>query len=199
MRRGTKLPAKSTAAGDPRVLGGHSDPDRDHSPGDPHRTGEARQCEQLIESGPPFRNRRVGEGQDESVDDVIGNGFTGPDRPLKIVPGLVDAGQWGTAAASGQFDRGRGESGPCGVQRAGTQPRRHAVQTARVAEEDEWRGAGAGRRPQDARGLADGDVVFEDAVVDAAVREDLHGRAFRERGRSRATYRPTVTPEGSTL
>jgi len=53
---------------------------------------------------------------------------------------------------------------------------------------------------RDGRNVAEEELAFEDAVVEASLREEVHGRAFREalRRRSRTTYRPTVTPEGST-
>ncbi|GAB3299426.1 hypothetical protein GCM10027451_00780 [Geodermatophilus aquaeductus] len=42
--------------------------------------------------------------------------------------------------------------------------------------------------------------MLEDAVVEASFGGELHGRASREcwERRSRTTYRPTVTPGGST-
>jgi hypothetical protein len=73
------------------------------------------------------------------------------------------------------------------------------VQAAVVAAQDQ-RGRLGSRRPQDAGDLAEGEFAFEDAVVEALFRSESHGRAFREcsQRRSRTTYRPTVTTEGST-
>ncbi|APA95703.1 hypothetical protein NS506_01633 [Nocardia seriolae] len=55
-------------------------------------------------------------------------------------------------------------------------------------------------RPQDAGNLAKGEFTLENAVIETLFRNDLHDSAFREcsKRRSRATYRPTMTPKGST-
>jgi hypothetical protein len=51
------------------------------------------------------------------------------------------------------------------------------------------------------RDLAKGEFAFEDVVVEALFGSELHGSCLSGaliNRRSRTTYRPTVTPEGST-
>jgi hypothetical protein len=54
------------------------------------------------------------------------------------------------------------------------------VQAAVVADQDQ-RGRCGSRRPQDTGDLAEGELAFEDAVIEALFSSESHGRAFRER------------------
>jgi hypothetical protein len=96
-------------------------------------------------------------------------------------------------------DGGHREAVLCRMPGPGHRPGFPLVQAAVVAAQDQ-RGRCGSRRPQDAGDLAEGEFAFEDAIAEALFGSESHGCAFgsaRER-RSRTTYRPTVTLEGST-
>ena len=102
-------------------------------------------------------------------------------RPAQVGAGLLGGGGTGPVTAPGELDGGRGEALRRGVPGPGHQSGVHLVQSAGVAEQDQRGRCGCGSgRPQDAGDLAEGELAFEDAVVEALFGSELHGRAFRE-------------------
>ncbi len=162
---------------------GHCQPDADgdHAPRVPDRAADPGQRKEGVQGGLPFRDRLVGQREDEGVDGLVADRLAGLHRPAKVGAGLLGGGQAGPVAASGELDGGRGEALRCGALGPSHQPGVHLAQPAGVAEQDQRHRCGYGHgSPQDAGDLAEGEFAFEDAAVETLFRRELHGRAFRE-------------------
>jgi hypothetical protein len=103
-------------------------------------------------------------------------------RSAQVGAGLLGGGRAGPLTAPRQLDGGRGEAVfRRGVSGSPRQSGVHLVQSAGVAEQDQWGRCGCESGcPQNAGDVAEGEFAFEDAVVEALFRSELHGRAFRE-------------------
>lgn len=183
MAAGTRLPAKKAGYRDARLDQREADADGDHSALERDRAADLRQRKERVQGGLPFRDRLVDQREDEGVDDLVADRLAGLQRPAQVGAGLLDGGPAGPVTAPGEFDGGRG---PAVLRRvvpgAPRQPGVHPAQSeGRVADQDQWHRCGyGGGCPQDAGDLAEGEFAFEDAVVEALLRSDVHGRAFRE-------------------
>ena len=127
--------------------------------------------------------------------------LAGLHRPAQVGAGLLGGGGTGPVTAPGELDGGRGEALRRGVPGPGHQSGVHLVQSAGVAEQDQRGRCGADPGVHRMPGIS--------PRVNSRSRTPSSRRcsevncmvvpfgSARER-RSRTTYRPTVTPEGST-
>jgi hypothetical protein len=142
-------------------------------------TADLGQRKEGVQSGPPFRYRLFDQRDDEGLEDLVDR-LAGRHRPAEVGASLLVDGGTGPVTVPGMVDGGhrvavlrRGVPGP------GHQPGFPPVQAAVVARQDQRSRCGS-TRPQGAGDLAEGEFAFEDAVVEALFRSELHGRAFRE-------------------
>ena len=132
-----------------------------------------------VHGGPPFRDRLFDQRDDEGLEDLVDR-LAGRHRPAEAGAGLLIDGGTGPVTVPGVVDGGhRVAVLPRGVPGPGHQPGFPLVRAAIVAQQDQLGRCGS-TRPQDAGDLAEGEFAFEDAVVEALLSSEFHGRAFRE-------------------
>ncbi|SHF78053.1 hypothetical protein SAMN05443575_0880 [Jatrophihabitans endophyticus] len=203
VERGGRYEAPGEEAGgrDAPLDQGKSDAEGDHSPGPAHRPVDPGHGEQGVQDGLPFRGGLLDQRRDEPLDRVADR-LAGRERPVQLRAGPFGLSGTRSVAAAGELDGGRGEPACHRPSRPGGQPGVHRAQSAGMADQEQRRGRrGRRRRPQDAGDLVEDEVALADAAGELSLRGESHGRAFREsyrQKRSRTTYRPTVTPAGST-